>query len=164
VQWPFPEGSESAERERRLFADGRFFHADGRAKFVIGDPRPLPESPCTEYPLLLLTGRGSAAQWHTQSRTRKSSVLRKLAPTGLHVEIHPDDAAQLGVEPNTDVRVESRRGSIVARALITATIRPGQIFLPMHESATNQLTFPAFDPYSRQPAYKACAVRVRVQR
>jgi assimilatory nitrate reductase catalytic subunit len=30
----------------------------------------------------------------------------------------------------------------------------------MHDDAMNRLTFAAFDPHSRQPAYKACAVRV----
>ena len=40
----------------------------------------------------------------------------------------------------------------------TATVQPGHVFLPMHFAAVNQLTFPSFDPHSRQPSYKACAV------
>jgi assimilatory nitrate reductase catalytic subunit len=39
-------------------------------------------------------------------------------------------------------------------------VQPGQVFMPMHYATTNRLTHAAFDPYSRQPAYKACAVRV----
>jgi assimilatory nitrate reductase catalytic subunit len=34
----------------------------------------------------------------------------------------------------------------------------------MHDASTNVLTLPAFDPESRQPAYKACAARVRPAR
>ena len=30
----------------------------------------------------------------------------------------------------------------------------------MHYPAANQLTFPVVDPHSRQPGYKACAVRI----
>jgi anaerobic selenocysteine-containing dehydrogenase len=46
------------------------------------------------------------------------------------------------------------------RAFITPVVQPGQLFMPMHHARTNQLTFPAFDPYSRQPSYKASAVCV----
>ena len=58
------------------------------------------------------------------------------------------------------LRVRSRRGSLVARSFITPTIQPGQVFIPMHYVETNRLTIAAFDPSSRQPAYKACAVRL----
>ena len=57
-------------------------------------------------------------------------------------------------------RVASRRGELTARVHVTATVRPGQVYLPMHDAATNRLTFPAFDPHSRQPSYKHCAVSV----
>jgi anaerobic selenocysteine-containing dehydrogenase len=45
--------------------------------------------------------------------------------------------------------------------VVTATVQPGQVFMPMHFPAVNQLTHAAFDPHSRQPAYKACAVAVK---
>src|SRR5690606_23331200 len=83
LQWPYPEGANDDEAERRLFADRRFYHADGRARFVFDDPSPMPEAPTARFPLLLLTGRGSASQWHTQTRTDKSAVLRKLHPADL---------------------------------------------------------------------------------
>ncbi|HVU31881.1 MAG TPA: nitrate reductase [Opitutaceae bacterium] len=150
----------SAIQERRLFADGRFFTPDGRARFLFDPPRPLPEPPDKAYPFLLLTGRGTSAQWHTGSRTNKSSVLRKLAPTRLTVELNPHDATRLGLASGDRVRVRSRRGRVEAIAVVTATIPIGQVFLPMHFAAVNQLTFAAFDPYSRQPAYKGCAVAV----
>lgn len=161
LQWPFPKANPPDDNERRLFEDGRFHHADGRAKFLFEASRPMPEPPTRAYPLLLLTGRGSAAQWHTETRTAKSPVLRKLAPQGVYVEISPADARGLGVRQNDYVMVESQRGSVRARAFVTHSVRPGQVFVPMHYPTVNQLTDAVFDPYSRQPSYKACAVRVR---
>lgn len=146
--------------ERRLFADGQFFTADKKAKFFFDPPRPMPEMPDADYPFILLTGRGSSAQWHTGSRTDKSAVLRKLAPTVLTLEIHPDDAGALGISAGAVVSVRSRRGVAGAVAFVTPTVQRGQVFLPMHFGEVNQLTYPAFDPHSRQPSYKACAVSV----
>jgi assimilatory nitrate reductase catalytic subunit len=188
IQWPFPgpevgpalrsrpespaanaaqtqAGAESRPRlsparEHRLFADGKFFTPDGRAKFFFDAPRPMPEPPDADYPFLLLTGRGTSAQWHTGSRTDKSAVLRKLAPAVLTLEINPLDAARLRLASGDRVAVRSRRGTVEASAFVTATVQPGQVFLPMHFATVNQLTFPSFDPHSRQPSYKACAVAV----
>jgi anaerobic selenocysteine-containing dehydrogenase len=120
----------------------------------------MPEPPDAAFPFLLITGRGSSAQWHTGSRTNKSAVLRKLAPTVLTADIHPDDAARLGIAASDRVTIASRRGAIEAVAVVTAAVQPGQIFLPMHFASVNQLTLPSFDPHSRQPSYKACAVSV----
>jgi len=164
VQWPYPAENPDASPQRRLFSDGRFYHPDGRARFLFEEPRPLPEPPGVGFPFQLLTGRGSAAQWHTQTRTAKSDVLRKLHPRDPYVEIHPADAEALGLTSGRWAIVESRRGSARARAFVTPTIPAGQLFLPMHDGSTNLLTLSAFDPESRQPAYKACAVRVRPAR
>jgi assimilatory nitrate reductase catalytic subunit len=56
--------------------------------------------------------------------------------------------------------VSSQRATIRARAFVTNNVQPGQVFMPMHYETMNRLTFPAFDTYSRQPAYKACAVKI----
>jgi assimilatory nitrate reductase catalytic subunit len=88
-------------------------------------------------------------------------VLRKLSPGDIYVEINPRDAEQLGISPNSKVQVSSRRGTLAATAFITPTVQPGQLFIPMHYAATNRLTAAVFDPYSRQPAYKACAVKLQ---
>jgi assimilatory nitrate reductase catalytic subunit len=157
IQWPFPEGAPLVT-ERRLFEDGAFFHPDGRARFVFEAPRPVPEPAGGEFPFTLLTGRGTSAQWHTQTRTGKSPVLRRLSPADLYVELAPADAEALGIAPSEWIEVRSRRGAVRARAFVTHTVRPGQLFMPMHYPEMNRLTFPAVDPYSRQPAYKACAV------
>lgn len=161
IQWPYPDTADAEPAsERRLFADGRFFTADLRARFLFDAPLPNPEPPCAEYPFVLNTGRGSSAQWHTGSRTDKSDVLRKLAPRALYVEINPADAGRLGLLANDRVTVSSRRGAAEAFVVITSTVRPDQLFMPMHFDSVNRLTHPSFDPHSRQPNYKACAVRI----
>jgi anaerobic selenocysteine-containing dehydrogenase len=160
VQWPLPMNHPDDRQERRLFEDGRFFHTDGRARFIFEAPRPLPEPPTDKYPFVLLTGRGTAAQWHTQTRTAKSAVLRKLYPSELYVELNPQDATRLGVRTGDQLRIASQRGELRAGAVVTPAVQPGHIFLPMHYEATNVLTDAVFDPYSHQPAYKACAVLV----
>jgi assimilatory nitrate reductase catalytic subunit len=165
VQWPFPAGSPqlaAGNTERRLFEDGRYYHADGRAKFICEAPRPMPEEPNARYPFLLLTGRGSAAQWHTQTRTAKSAVLRKLYAQELYVEMNPHDATQLAIRTGDLITVRSQRGHLRGRVVVTPAVQPGQLFIPMHYEATNQLTHSIFDPYSHQPAYKACAVAVEM--
>jgi anaerobic selenocysteine-containing dehydrogenase len=176
IQWPLPDGcapgamseyrsTDAATvplaQERRLFQDGAFYHADGKAKFFFEAPREVPEPTDFNYPFTLLTGRGSSSQWHTQTRTDKSAVLRKLYPDQIYVEINPTDAERLAIGPNERVRVASRRGQVSATAFITNTVQAGHVFIPMHYATANELTFPAFDPFSRQPSYKACAVSVR---
>ncbi len=163
IQWPLARGEglgARCEQERRLFADGRFYHPDGRAKFLFEAPRPMPEPASAKYPFVLLTGRGTASQWHTQTRTSKSEVLRKLYPQRLYVEINPNDARSLGIAPNEIVSIESQRGRVTAQAFLTPSVPIGQVFVAMHESNANQLTDAVFDPYSKQPSYKSCAVRV----
>ena len=161
IQWPLPEGADAGSGERRLFEDGRFYHPDGKARLICGAPREAPEQPDDRYPFVLLTGRGSSSQWHTQTRTGKSEVLRKLAPRHPYVEMSPVDAERLKLSPNQWVIVESRRGKMKAKLHVTHVVRPKQLFVPMHYPETNQLTFAAFDPDSRQPSYKYCAARVR---
>ena len=165
IQWPLPKSNSPLERstfnsERRLFADRKFHTPSGRAKFLFDPPSPLPEPTCRNFPFTLLTGRGTSAQWHTQSRTNKSAVLRKLYPSELFLDLHPDAAARLKITDQDILKISSRRGSITAKAHLTSNVNSGEVFLPMHEGTVNQLTFPAFDPHSRQPSYKACAVRI----
>ncbi len=175
IQWPFPMpevpptdqevtgGSRKANvahQERRLFSDGLFYHSDQRAKFLFEAPRSVAEPTDAEYPMVLLTGRGTSAQWHTNTRTGKSKVLRQLYPAEVYVELHPDDARRLGIAPGKKARLTSRRGTFTANALITPTVSLGEVFVPMHYEVLNQLTYPSFDPYSRQPSYKHCAVKL----
>jgi assimilatory nitrate reductase catalytic subunit len=162
IQWPFPEGSAvEAGAERRLFLDGRFHHPDGRARFCFEAPRALPYAPSEEFPLILLTGRGSSSEWHTGTRTAKSAVLRAMQPDAPYVDISPTDARARALDDGDRVVVMSARGSMQACARVTPIIAPGQVFVAMHDAQTNRLTLPAFDPYSRQPSYKCGVVEVR---
>jgi anaerobic selenocysteine-containing dehydrogenase len=168
IQWPLSD-AEAARiagakmdfpSERRLFEDGRFFTSDEKARFIFAEPRAAPERTDDEFPFLLMTGRGTSSQWHTNTRTGKSDVLRKLYPKECYVEINPEDARRLGIRRNSFAKISSRRASVRAMAFVTPTVQKGQLFIPMHYREVNRLTFPAFDPYSRQPSYKACAVKV----
>ncbi len=159
IQWPLRQSSGFAA-ERRLFEDGRFYHANGKARFIFEAPRELPEPTDPAYPLTLLTGRGTSSQWHTQTRTSKSAVLRKLSPQNLYVEINPADAEVYGIAAGSQVEVRSRRGKLVAKAYLSGTVSRGQVFMPMHYAEVNELTLDTVDPYSRQPSYKACAVAI----
>jgi anaerobic selenocysteine-containing dehydrogenase len=181
IQWPLPEkwrvtsdewrektdaGTSPVTRhpspasERRLFADGKFFTPDGKAKFLFDQPRAVAEPTNAEFPFVMLTGRGTSAQWHTNTRTGKSAVLRTLYPANAYVEIHPSDLTRLGLVANKPVAVLSRRGRIECAAVASPSVQPGHIFIPMHYDVTNQLTQSEYDPHSRQPSYKYCAVRL----
>ncbi len=161
IQWPFPAGGNLESSHRRLFEDRRFYHADGRARFVFTEPTD-PEEPCSrDYPFWLITGRGSVAQWHTLSRTGKVEKLRKMAPDQLYVEINPHDADELGIRQGDTVCVCSRRGEISAVAALEDGIARHHVFLPMHYEDTNRLTLPTFDPESFQPTYKSGAVLLK---
>lgn len=165
IQWPWTEadamkGEGKVPAQRRLFADGQFFTKDGRARFCFEEPRPQPESPCREYPLVLLTGRGTSSQWHTGTRTEKSDVLRKLSPRGIYFEINAHDAGLLGLQSGQKARIRSRRGQLEASAFVCQTVPAGKIFISMHYRQVNILTREDVDPYSREPNFKICAVSV----
>jgi assimilatory nitrate reductase catalytic subunit len=165
IQWPFHlstiyDPPSAITKERRLFEDGRFHHPDGKARLLFSPPTASPESADAEYPFTLLSGRGTSSQWHTLTRTGKSDILAKLCPSGPYVEIHPEDAAVLGLRDGDAAHVRSRRGGLFATAYLAPTVARGQVFLPMHYPEVNRLTHPSFDPHSRQPNYKCCAVAV----
>ncbi len=167
VQWPLSESMAEApfDTERRLFADGVFFREGGRALFTFEAPRPVAEPVDGEFPFVLLTGRGTSAQWHTETRTGKSSVLALLKPSGgTRLQMNPEDVRRLDLEGAESVEVQSRRGRVRVGLWPTAAVPQGVVFLEMHDAETNHLTYPDFDPYSRQPSYKHCAVAVRTGR
>lgn len=131
----------------------------GRGKFHPLEYIPVVEMPDDDYPFILSTGR-VLEHWHGGSLTRNSK-LDDLYPEAL-VEIHPTDAARIGVSEANVVRVSSRRGSIVLRAKVSYKTTMGVVFIPFHfkEAAANLLTIDALDPLAKIPEYKACAVRI----
>ncbi len=160
IQWPYPADPTDDGNQRRLFEDNEFFTRDKKARFIFEEPRGLSEPLNKNFPFILMTGRGSASQWHTQTKTRNSAVLRKLHPEKAFTEINPADAKSLGISQNDWVTVSSQRGSLRCQAFLTHAVQRGQLFIPMHYETVNQLTDAVFDPYSKQPSYKACAVTV----
>ena len=158
TQWPCPEGGAPAAR---LYADGRFPTSDGRARLVAAHWAPFPEQPARDFPLILNTGR-TVEHWHTRTKTREVPILERLSPRAW-LEMNPRDARQLGLRSHDRVDVVSQRGRVRAVELrITEITAPGQVFMPFHFSETNvnEVTQSAFDPVSREPNYKQCAVRV----
>jgi formate dehydrogenase major subunit len=101
--------------------------------------------------------------WHTGTMTRRSEKLHQEVPEA-YVEIHPDDAAKIGLNGGKHVRVISRRGQIELGALVTDYIKPGIVFIPFHfaEAAANALTNAELDPIAKIPEYKVCAVNLEV--
>jgi anaerobic selenocysteine-containing dehydrogenase len=160
VQWPFPEGA--IERSTsRLYADGKFQTADGRARLVCAEWQPFPEQPDRNYPLVLNTGR-SVEHWHTRTKTREVPILQRLSPNAW-LEMNPRDAKGQGLRSHDRIDVVSRRGRVCGIELrLTEIVAPGQVFMPFHyfEANVSEVTESAFDPTSREPNYKQCAVRV----
>ncbi len=134
--------------------------ADGRGKFVPASLLSANELPDTEFPYVLITGR-QLEHWHTGSMTRRSQVLSAIEPEAV-VSAHPDDLEKLGVTEGGSIKVESRRGEVVALARADRGMRPGEVFIPFcyHEAAANLLTNAALDPVGKIAEVKYCAVRV----
>jgi predicted molibdopterin-dependent oxidoreductase YjgC len=162
VQWPHPEGTDTpAASSRRLYSNGEFKTSDGRARLLPTSWEPFPEQPNSEFPLILNTGR-TVEHWHTRTKTGGVPILQRMSPRAW-LEMNPKDAEQLKLKAHDHVEVISPRGRVSKVELrITEIVAPGQVFLPFHfaETNANQLTQSAFDPFSREPNYKQCAVRV----
>lgn len=160
VQWPFPAGTTRVETTR-LYANGRFPTEDGRARLLPVDWEPFPEQPRREFPLILNTGR-TVEHWHTRTKTGRVPILERMSPRAW-LEMNPRDASRLGLRPHDRVDVVSARSRVGRVELrVTEIVAPGQVFMPFHyvETNSNLVTQSAYDPYSREPNFKQCAVRV----
>ena len=160
IQWPCRPDADPAAT-RRLYADGIFQTEDGRARLIPTHWSPFPEQPSSEFPFVLNTGR-TVEHWHTRTKTGVISILQQLSPRAW-LEMNPSDASRLHLKPHDRVDVVSARGRVSRVELrVTEIIAAGQVFLPFHfaETNANQITQSAFDPISREPNFKQCAVRV----
>ncbi|MBP1871693.1 assimilatory nitrate reductase catalytic subunit [Ensifer adhaerens] len=162
-QWPQPRGTESVTT--RFFADGGFYHPDGRARFVAAASG-VADRLSAAFPFTLNTGR-VRDHWHTMTRTGKSPRLSAHIGEPF-VEIHPRDAMELGLSPADLVALESPYGTAIVRALITERQARGNLFVPMHwsdqfaaKARIDALVPPITDPVSGQPASKNVAVSAR---
>jgi assimilatory nitrate reductase catalytic subunit len=163
VQWPCPADDPTVALggTPRLYTDGRYHRAGGRPLVRAVEPEPIRDRPRPEYPFVLNTGR-TVEHWHTRTKTGRVPILEALSPEAW-VEVHPDDAEGLGIRSGQFVRVRSSRGEVARiRARVTPTVRAGEVFIPFHwdERCANRLTDDQFDPISREPNYKQCAVSI----
>jgi ferredoxin-nitrate reductase len=163
LQWPCPGGDHPGTTRRYL--DRVFATPSGRARLTPCQAHTPKEAVDGEFPLVLTTGR-IYAHWHTLTRTGKSDKLLARDPAP-YVELHPQDAARLGVDAGDVVTLQSRRGVIRLPARIVDTLQPGVLFAPFHwgdlwgeGQAGNYLTNAALDPQTKQPELKYCAVAV----
>ncbi|MCQ9181817.1 molybdopterin-dependent oxidoreductase [Streptomyces sp. IBSBF 2953] len=166
VQWPAATADGPDRNPIRYVNDDgslTFPTPSGRAVFHPRPHVPPAEMPDDDYPFVLNTGR-LQHQWHTLTKTARVAKLNKLDP-GPFVEVHPEDAAALGLADGDSVEVASRRGRAVLPAVVTDRVLPGSCFAPFHWNdlfgeylSVNAVTSDAVDPLSFQPELKVCAV------
>ncbi|MBD9416256.1 molybdopterin-dependent oxidoreductase [Pseudomonas sp. PDM16] len=163
-QWPFPAGAQQGTA--RLYGNGIFPTASGRARFIADAYQPPREAHDADFPLLLNTGR-LRDQWHGMSRTGTAARLFGHVSEAV-LGLHPGELRQRGLQSGDLVQLRSRRGGLVLPVQSDDTLRPGQAYLPMHWGdrflkglGTNVLTQPAFDPLSKQPELKISSVEVQ---
>jgi assimilatory nitrate reductase catalytic subunit len=162
VQWPVRAVS---GKTPRLLGDGRFFHADGRARFVPTSPRFPVNRLDDEFPLVLNTGR-IRDQWHTMTRSGKAPRLTTHLPEP-YVDMHAQDALLAGAREGELVRVATHWGSMIARLRVSGEMPRGMIFVPIHWSSefasdarVGALVNPVVDPVSGEPELKHTPARV----
>ena len=167
IQWPYPSTARSGppDDRRRLFEDGRFHTADGRARMHVPRWTPPADAVNDEYPFALITGRVKD-QWHTMTRTGRSAKLLK-SERQPFLEINSSDAVGLGIGDRDRVRIVSRRGRFESTARVSDAIRAGSVFAPFHwgsmwsdDGPANSSSSEAVDSRSKQPELKFAAVRV----
>ncbi|MDP9038606.1 MAG: molybdopterin-dependent oxidoreductase [Acidobacteriota bacterium] len=144
-----------------LYCDGIFPTPDGRARLHQVPCEPFVEQPNDEYNFIFNTGR-TVEHWHTRTKTAAVELLNNMVPHAW-LEMNPADATRLRLRPHDRVTIVSRRGQVSNVELrVTQIVAPGQVFMPFHfvETNSNILTLGAFDPISREPNFKQCAVRI----
>jgi assimilatory nitrate reductase catalytic subunit len=163
VQWPVtrhaPHGTQ------RLFTDGKFHTASGKARMIAVAPRLPAVSTDADFPLALNTGR-IRDQWHTMTRTGKVPRLNAHLPEPF-VQVHARDAQHYRLQAGGLARLTSRHGGMLARVQVSEDQRPGSVFVPMHwndayakSARVDALVAPITDPISGQPEFKHTPVKV----
>ncbi|WP_343562470.1 nitrate reductase catalytic subunit NapA [Kiloniella sp. b19] len=160
TQWRFREGSDPYVKEGNGF---EFYgHKDGKARIFALPFEPAAEVPDAEYDFWLCTGR-VIEHWHTGSMTQRVPELYKAVPNAL-CYMHPEDAKAKGLRRGSEIRISSRRGSILTRVETRGRNKPpkGLVFVPFFDASQliNKVTLDATDPISKQTDFKKCAVKI----
>ena len=160
VQWPFREGEILKEDERRLYEDGNYFTPSKKAKFIFEEIRENPLPLTDEFPILLNTGRGTVGQWHTQTRTREVQFIEDVVADKAYVYMNTILAEKNNIKENDRIRIYSINGKdAVFFVKITENVQYEELYAPIHYIECNMLTPSIYDPYSKEPSYKATPVR-----
>lgn len=164
VQWPYSKRMDAGTA--RLFADKKF-HTESKKAIIHAVPDDFSsEKASPDFPYVLTTGR-IRDQWHTMTKTGKVNKLKKHIPQAF-LELHPDNAEELGILDSDIVVVRSLRGDVRVKAKLSSAIKPGVVFLPMHWgkilgsdlNRANNVTSTLVDPISKEPDFKYCAVSI----
>ena len=163
--WPIKAGQSAGQT--RMFEDGKFFTSDGRARFVKTGLQGVVLDHTAQYPLVLNTGR-IRDQWHTMTRTGRSTRLQQHRPE-VFAEFNPDDLTSLGIREHQLVKISSPLGHCVLRAVANSGQSRGSVFAPIHwndcftsAGRVDTLVAAICDPISGQPAFKQTAVKAEV--
>lgn len=161
-QWPYPEGQEELlqDEQRRLYEDGIFFTASGKAQFIFEEPL---ENPCPvtkEYPLVFNTGRGTVGQWHTQSRTKEVKFVEDVSLKKAYLYMNTRMASEHDVHEHDMIRVYAPHGEYADFMVkVTDHVQYGELYAPLHYIECNKITPSVYDKYSREPNYKGGVCR-----
>jgi formate dehydrogenase alpha subunit len=155
IQWPCPEKGHPGTK---FLHQGKF--ARGLGKFHAIEHRSPAETPDQEYPFFLSTGR-ILFHYNVGTRTRRTHILEREFPDMI-VEINSTDAQKLDIANGARCKISTRRGSLIAKALVNDKTKEGVLWMPFHyaESPANILTIDAFCPISRIGEYKVCAAKL----
>ncbi len=162
-QWPFPEGKSIGKA--RLYSDGIFQTADGKAQFINAVYKATADKTDARHPLHLLTGR-LRDQWHGMSRTGNVAQLFNHAEEPV-IQMNSDDMLRRNIKNGDIVKVSNKRGSLVLPAQTSDEVQPAQTFIAMHWGSqfmhglgVNALMPPNFDKTSKQPELKHSAIKI----
>ncbi|MDD2810197.1 nitrate reductase [Rhodoferax sp.] len=170
-QWPLTEGERQGKA--RLYEDGVFPTADGKAHFIPAAFQAVAEPRSARYPFALTTGR-LRDQWHGMSRTGTLGRLFGHASEPC-VQMHPQDMRQRGLKDGDLVYLTSIRGTLLVPVQASPEIGASQAFMAMHWgeefisgqnaqgerlAGVNALTSGVFCPDSKQPEFKHTPIKI----
>ena len=161
VQWPCRHESQEDIGTKYLHKDGKFSTPNGKGNLFAAEWRPPMELEDEEYPFSLCTVR-EVGHYSVRTMTGNCRALAKLEDEPGYIQISEIDAKRLGIEDSELVRVSSRRGSVLTRALVTDRVKQGATYMTYQwwVGACNELTIANLDPVSKTPEYKYCAIKI----
>ncbi len=161
VQWPCKSESMDDTGSIYLHKDGNFSTDNGRGKLFATEWRPPYEVEDDEYPFSLSTVR-EVGHYSVRTMTGNCRTLAKLEDEPGYLQINYKDAQKLDIKENEIIRVSSRRGSVLTRALVTDRVQEGATYMTYQwwVGACNELTIASLDPISKTPEYKYCAIKI----